>query len=348
LAADGFPPERTIALFVRPETRFDPKPMKRKLEELYRLQFKSLRTREIQNGLIALGYTPGDPDGLAGDNTRRAIKAFQEVHGLPGNGAASDELLAAINAELAKPRELRKPAVKTMVTAETPRRTGKIHAGYLTPKQMAESEAFRAAYRTELAAMERRFGVPAEFVVGILRVETNFGTFLGSNQAFSILASMASCTDFDRISPHVADGRPLEAEEIEFFEAKAREKGDWAYEELKGLLHYARANGVSPSSIPGSIYGAIGICQFMPSNAVNLGADGDGDGVVNLFTMPDAIHSIGSYFKAHGWEGDMADLEKQRKVIYAYNRSEMYVNTVMAVAQRLRETKGASAAEANP
>ena len=57
---------------------------------------------------------------------------------------------------------------------------------------------------------------------------------------------------------------------------RTAQKAAWAYKELKALLIYARSAGFDPASIPGSVYGAIGICQFMPTNAVRYGADLDG------------------------------------------------------------------------
>ena len=54
------------------------------------------------------------------------------------------------------------------------------------------------------------------------------------------------------------------------------------YRELKFLLTYIKKNGLDPLSIKGSVEGAIGIPQFMPSNIDHYGQDGDGDGIVDL------------------------------------------------------------------
>ena len=51
-------------------------------------------------------------------------------------------------------------------------------------------------------------------------------------------------------------------------------------------------------SFVGSIYGAIGISQFMPTNALKFGQDGDGDGRVDLFRHEDAVHSLGPTSRA--------------------------------------------------
>lgn len=52
--------------------------------------------RELQAGLIELGYLRGDADGIAGPMTRRAITAFEADRGLPVTGAAAPRVLHAV------------------------------------------------------------------------------------------------------------------------------------------------------------------------------------------------------------------------------------------------------------
>ena len=91
----------------------------------------------------------------------------------------------------------------------------------------------------------------------------------------------------------------------------------------------------SPSPVP--FTGPIGIAQFMPSQVLRHGADGNGDGVVDLFVLEDALFSMGNYLMANGWRGSMRSERKRRRVIYNYNHSRIYVNTVLAVADHLEE-----------
>ena len=62
----------------------------------------------------------------------------------------------------------------------------------------------------------------------------------------------------------------------------------------------------------------------------------DQDGRIDLFAKDDALHSIANYLRGHGWSGTMPK-SSQQKVIFAYNRSFVYANTVLAVADRLKE-----------
>jgi peptidoglycan hydrolase-like protein with peptidoglycan-binding domain len=50
----------------------------------------------IQRELAVRGYSRGLADGILGDETRRAIAAFEKEHGLPITGAPSDDLLRRI------------------------------------------------------------------------------------------------------------------------------------------------------------------------------------------------------------------------------------------------------------
>jgi hypothetical protein len=52
--------------------------------------------KEIQARLILLGYTAGRVDGILGENTENAIRAYQAAHKLLTDGRPSPELLAHI------------------------------------------------------------------------------------------------------------------------------------------------------------------------------------------------------------------------------------------------------------
>ena len=56
---------------------------------------------EAQQALRTMGYDPGPADGAMGDNTRRAVEAFQEEFGLAVDGRIDDALLERLRAEVA-------------------------------------------------------------------------------------------------------------------------------------------------------------------------------------------------------------------------------------------------------
>ena len=119
------------------------------------------------------------------------------------------------------------------------------------------------------------------------------------------------------------------------YEKKAVRKSKWAYRELKAFLTYAYQEGLDPAEIPGSIAGAIGYAQFMPSNILAYGKDGNNDGSVDLLTHADSMASIANFLKRHGWRPGISR-QKAEKVIYHYNHSDYYVNVVLKIANLLK------------
>ncbi|MBI4803892.1 MAG: lytic murein transglycosylase [Desulfovibrio sp.] len=211
------------------------------------------------------------------------------------------------------------------------------YAYYLKPWVLAWANDYARANQEYLTRAEAKYGVPQDIIVALLLVETKLGSYLGKDQAFQVLASMAASNSLEVIRPYLKSiGQ--NPERAFYADSSAKDRAEWAYQELKALILHTRASSISPLTIPGSIYGAIGICQFMPTNALRFGVDGDGDGRVDLFAPMDAIPSIANYLVAHGWKSGM-NYDQQRTVIYAYNHSDLYSLAVMTVAEKLRQNR---------
>ena len=58
---------------------------------------KGDQVRVLQQKLIALGYLTGSADGIFGDNTKKAVMAFQSAKGLTADGQAGSATLAALD-----------------------------------------------------------------------------------------------------------------------------------------------------------------------------------------------------------------------------------------------------------
>lgn len=329
LAADGLPEAKVRRLFSRAEMAFSPKAMSDKLTALYMRKYGLKLVADIQTRLIALGWHPGPADGKLDRMTRWSIKAYQAAEGLPQLGTATETLLAELSASP-------KPAPADLTFPQFSK--AEVHDIVLTPERLAEAREFYERNRTALARARERFGVPEEYMVALLAVETRVGRYLGDEVAVVNLASLVAGEDLSRLPRAFAYEKPA-PDRLAWIKAKATEKGKWAYGELRALLRYADAQGIDPLSIPGSIYGAIGICQFMPSNALKYAVDGNGDGKADLFEPDDAVASLGNILRAMGWREPMSE-EAMRKVFYGYNHSQVYVNTIMDAARRLRDASG--------
>lgn len=214
----------------------------------------------------------------------------------------------------------------------------KVHRSYLRPAIIAEARSFARDRNAILNDIEASYCVPKEVVVSIMVVETRLGRYMGGRGAFNSLASMARSTEVDMIRPYISR-KLLTPDNEEFAQDRCRQKSDWAYNELKALIRYAENNGVDPLRINGSIYGAIGLCQFMPSNISLFGVDGDRDGRIDLFSSTDALYSIANYLSKKGGWTCRNSRDDQRRAIYSYNHSRAYVETVLAVAGKIKVPK---------
>jgi membrane-bound lytic murein transglycosylase B len=211
------------------------------------------------------------------------------------------------------------------------------YSKFLRPERLSRARAFLDTHREVLIRIEDEYGVPKEVEVAILLVETDLGRYLGPGRAFNILASMAAASDIDSVKPWLSP-ELLVSTERKRVEKKLKDKSRWAYEELKALLIYSGRNQIDPLEIKGSIFGAIGLCQFMPSNALRFGIDQDHNGKIDLFSKADAIASMANYIRSYGWRDNLSRNE-QEAVILRYNYSRPYARTVLDVAERLSDSK---------
>jgi len=210
-----------------------------------------------------------------------------------------------------------------------------VRQNYLSNGVIARARSYTLENHVILEEINALYGVPKEIIVSIFLIETNLGRNTGNRCVFNRLASMALSADLETVRPHLS-GELLTSENEEFARRRCREKGDWAYNEFRALLRLAERDGVDPLGIRGSIYGAIGLCQFMPSNIFTYGVDADRDGRIDPFSKTDALHSIANYLRGHGWRPGM-DRDGQHNVIFGYNHSTVYANTVLAVAEKLKD-----------
>lgn len=155
-----------------------------------------------------------------------------------------------------------------------------------------------------LSKVEKEFDVPKEIITAILRVESNFGNFLGER----ILIN----TFYSRILLGV---KRTEAEK-----------------ELVQLLVMCRQVGLGDVFIlKGSYMGAFGLPQFLPSSFLGYALDGNKDGKIDLFSPEDAIFSIANYLKKNGFRSSNSFYDKFN-ALKKYNKSDEYALAVLVYA----------------
>lgn len=206
---------------------------------------------------------------------------------------------------------------------------------FAEPKMIKKARNYMTKHKDELNHAEKKFGVDSEVITAIMLVETKLGTYVGKHPIIPILSTMAVMTDK---APRETVWKALPKSrryDRSTYDKKADSKSAWAYKELKAFLKYTKEHRLDPMSIVGSYAGALGIAQFMPSNVLAYGDDGDQDGQINLFQHADAISSIASYLKHYGWKPGISEKDAA-KVVYHYNHSKYYVNTVLKITDLLK------------
>jgi membrane-bound lytic murein transglycosylase B len=148
---------------------------------------------------------------------------------------------------------------------------------FVTDRRIADGAAFYRANAALLKRTETDFGVPAELIVTILGVETNYGRVTGRYRVLDALTTLA-------------------------FYYPPRQ--DFFRGELAQLFTLRSARfPYAPDELMGSYAGALGWGQFMPTSVARFARDGDGDGKVDLWnSLPDIFASVANYFVAHGWQ----------------------------------------------
>jgi len=162
--------------------------------------------------------------------------------------------------------------------AEKVRTWPEYRATFLTEERIAAGAAFWRAHAKALQRAAHQYGVPPEYIVAIIGVETFYGRQTGRWRVVDALTTLA----FD-YPPRAA-----------FFRT-----------ELEHFLLFARDAEVDVFSVRGSYAGAMGLPQFMPSSARHYAVDYDRDGHIDLYrSAVDAIGSVANYLRSHGWHRD--------------------------------------------
>ncbi|MBF8223860.1 lytic murein transglycosylase [Halomonas sp. 328] len=131
-----------------------------------------------------------------------------------------------------------------------------------------------AEHRRTAEAMAQRYGVPAEILVAIWGIESNYGGNFGNFSTLEALATLAY------------DGR----------------RRDFARGELMAALRIIEAGDIAPQRMIGSWAGAMGHTQFIPSSFEAYAVDGDGDGRRDIWgSIPDVLASTANYLAEAGW-----------------------------------------------
>jgi lytic murein transglycosylase len=151
-------------------------------------------------------------------------------------------------------------------------------SGLVDNERVQAGQQKLAQHRAVLNRVEQTYGVPAETVVAVWGVESNYGDISGKYPLLQALGTL-SC-----------EGRRQGYFRGEFFATmRILQRGDLTQDQLYG-----------------SWAGAFGHTQFMPSTYERLAVDFDGDGRRDLVSSTtDALASTANFLKRAGWQTGM-------------------------------------------
>jgi len=261
-----------------------------------------------------------------GMDTERMTQLFSDL-ALPW----SPVFMAAKVQELYGSRLGASAQVKALPDKDSPR-----PPGYMPPTAggVEDAKALLTEHASLLAEVYKRYGTPPALIAAVLLLESDMGHELGDGLALHALASMAVANTPEHALQGLEGYTPPSPSLRKEMEKTLRERAARAYTELCALIRYCEAGGIDMLRLPGSVYGAIGLCQFMPGNIGVYGVDSDNKGVVDLFGLPDAVHSIGNFLKVHGFSEKLA-IKKQLDALRRYNHSDAYAALVLGLSYQL-------------
>ena len=132
--------------------------------------------------------------------------------------------------------------------------------------------------QASLQQASQRYGVQQEYILALWGMESSFGHYQGSYDVLSALATLAF------------DGRREALFSKEFVNA----------------MKMLERDHIQRHRMLGSWAGAMGQTQFMPSAFLNYAADGNNDGVKDIWTNQfDAFASIANYLHTVGWDNKL-------------------------------------------
>ncbi|WP_172893927.1 lytic transglycosylase domain-containing protein [Buttiauxella agrestis] len=147
-------------------------------------------------------------------------------------------------------------------------------ARVITPEKIQQAREQFKQHQNELSAISNRTGVQSQYIVALWAMESHFGEIQGKEDIVSALATLA-----------------FEGRREAFFT-----------KELMSSLKILDQGHITVDELKGSWAGAMGQNQFMPSSYLRYGADGDGDGKIDIWTnTSDVFASTANYLETEGW-----------------------------------------------
>lgn len=159
------------------------------------------------------------------------------------------------------------------------------------------------------AKLEAKYGVASGPVIAIWGMETSFGSFMGKQHTLSAVATLA-------------------------YDCR---RSDFFTDQLYAALKLIDRGDFDPNSV-GAMHGEIGQTQFLPKNVLLYGADGDGDGHIDMIhSKADALASTFNFLRNHGWKtgAGYQPGEPNFVAIQGWNAASVYQQSIAIMGKQI-------------
>ncbi len=145
----------------------------------------------------------------------------------------------------------------------------------LPPWKIQQARDNYLSQQSTIMPISQQYGVQAQYIVALWAMESSFGKIQGKEDVVSALSTLA-----------------FEGRREAFFT-----------KELNAALRIIQQQHFTADQMKGSWAGAMGQNQFMPSSFLRYGADGDGDGKIDIWNnLDDVFASTANYLATEGWK----------------------------------------------
>ncbi|HEU4625251.1 MAG TPA: lytic murein transglycosylase B [Steroidobacteraceae bacterium] len=178
---------------------------------------------------------------------------------------------------------------------------------FLTEERITLGTQLWLDHRLELEDIAKAHGVPPEYIIAIIGIETKYGRVTGRYRVLDALTTLA-------------------------FDYPPR--SDYFRKELEQFVLLAREERLDPVKTLGSYAGAMGNAQFMPSSYRKYAVDAQDDKRRDLWgDWGDVFASIANYFREHGWQPGapvMSDVDLDPDPTFVMDTRNLSLNETIA------------------
>jgi membrane-bound lytic murein transglycosylase B len=147
----------------------------------------------------------------------------------------------------------------------------------VSPQRIEQGRALVAQHGEMIGRVAAEYSVQPRFVVAIIGLESNYGTYPIDQPLFDVVATLAF------------DGR----------------RGAQFRAQLLAALEIVDKGWATADEMKSSWAGALGVPQFTPTNVLEIAVDHDRDGRIDLWKVgPDVVASVAHYLQRNGWRSD--------------------------------------------